>query len=199
MNPFRIVALTTVLSAAAALPAAQISSSVFRLVAAEGQVFLDDQPVSSPVPLALRDPSVVRTGDGRAAISIRGGTLSLDRNSVARLLGNAPYNFNRIEVLSGSAILRASDAGSQLSCQDEVRLSEAGVFRIDVQPAGDPIDTKCALRVFDGAAAVQLKSVAQVLTRGQQMDLNKHCGDMIPSRRFDVLALDAFDRWASAR
>lgn len=198
MNQFRVAALTTVLAAASTtLLPAQSASSAFRVTTVEGQVFLDDQPVSSPV--GIRDPSVVRTADGRAVVAIRGGTVSLDQNSSVRVVGNAPYNFNKIEVLSGSAILKGSDNWGEVLCQDSVRLSKAGVFRVDVRPAADPIDTKCAFRVYDGAAAVQLKTVTTVLTPGQGMDLNKHCGDMIPSQYFDVRALDPFDRWARAR
>lgn len=200
MTLFRVATLTAVLAVVvAAAPSAQISSSVFKVIAIEGQVFLDDQPLSSQAPVAMMDPSVVRTAEGRATIAIRGGTLHLDRNSSARVIGNSPYNFNRVEVLTGSAILRASEAGGQVVCQDNVRLSEAGVFRIDVHPAAQPIDTKCALKVFEGAAAIQLISVTAVLTPGQQMDLNKHCGDMIPTKKFDSSALDEFDRWARAR
>lgn len=198
MNPFRVAALTTVLAAAAtALLPAQSASSAFRVTTVEGQVFLDDQPVSSPV--AMSDPSVVRTGDGRAVVAIRGGTISLDQSSSVRVIGNAPYNFNKVEIVSGSAILKGSDNWGEVLCQDSVRLSKAGVFRIDVRPAADPIDTKCAFRVYEGAAAVQLKTVTTVLTPGQAMDLNKHCGDMIPERYFDVRALDPFDRWAGTR
>jgi hypothetical protein len=200
MRVFRIVALTAALAVAAtALPSAQIVSSVFKVTAVQGEVFVDDRPVSLPAPIEMKDPSVVRTADGRAAISIRGGTLYLDRNSSARVMGNAPYNFNKVEVLAGSAIVTAADAGGQVFCQDEVRLSQAGIFRIDVHPAASSIDTRCAFRVFEGAAAIQLVSVTSVLTPGQQMDLNKHCGDMIPSRTFDVLARDDFDRWARVR
>lgn len=200
MNQFRVAALTTVLAAAATvfLPA-QSANPAFRLTTIEGHVFVGDQPVSSPVPAAVSDPSVVRTADGRAVIAIRGGTVSLDRDSAVRVIGNAPYNFNKVEVLSGTAILKGSDNWGEVVCQDRVRVSKAGVFRIDVEPAADPIDTKCTFKVYDGAAAVQLATVTTVLTPGQAMDLNKHCGDMIPSRSFDARALDRFDRWASAR
>jgi hypothetical protein len=195
LRPAALVALLVAVTAA--IPSAQIASSRLKILAIEGAVFVDDQPVAvsgSPVP--LRDPSVVRTALGRATIALAGGALFLDQNSTARVVGNAPYNFNRVEVISGSAVLRTVEAGGQVMCEDMISLSKTGLFRIDVIAAPAVIDTKCRFRVFEGAAAVQLASVTSVLTSGQTMSLNKHCGDMLPMKEFDVRDLDDFDRWA---
>ena len=198
MTSLKAAALATaVVVAGAAAPSAQVSASPLQIVTIEGAVSVDGRPVAPPTtPALLQSASVVRTEDGRAEVLLAGGALFLGENSSARVIKNNPYNFYSIEVITGSAVVRTVTLGSQVVCEDTVGLSPTGLFRIDVLPAGAPVDLHCRFRVFDGAASVQLRSVADVLTTGQTMSLNKHCGDMIPLNRFDLNDLDSLDRWS---
>jgi hypothetical protein len=57
----------------------------------------------------------------------------------------------------------------------------------------------CGLKVIQGGAAVQLRSVVSVLTRGDFMSLSLGCGDLIPIQKFNVDAADDFDDWSRQR
>jgi hypothetical protein len=177
---------------------AQASGTAARLAHAEGDVYLDERAVeSNAAPLVLPDDAVVRTSQGRAAIALkRGGWLLLDARTSVRVLRNGVYNFNRIEVLTGSAIVASETSSPQVVCENDTSLSDAGVFRFDVQHATSTGERSCQLRVFEGGAGVPLVSVYSVLRAGQAMTCNRRCGDMIPTREFSRDQLDDFDRWA---
>jgi len=167
------------------------------LVHAEGDVFLNERIVEPGAPSAiLPETAVVRTSRGRAVIALkRGGFLFLDDGASVSVHGNGVYNFNRIEVLTGSAIVASETSAPLVQCESEIRLSDAGVFRFDVQlvSAGKP----CRIRVFEGAAAVPLVTVVNALRAGQAMSCDRRCGDMIPTTDFSRDQLDDFDRWAA--
>ena len=168
------------------------------LVHSEGEVYLNDRAVGSTVtPSVPLDDVVVRTAQGRAAVALkRGGFLFLDSGSSVRVLGNGVYNFNRIEVLTGSTVVRSDTSTPLVDCENEIRLSDAGTFRFDVRripPAGE---RSCQFRVFAGAAAVPLVTVTNALRAGQTMMCNRRCGDMVPTKEFAREQLDDFDRWA---
>lgn len=111
--------------------------------------------------------------------------------------GDRPYNFNRIQVLGGPAVIVTGKMGSQLDCEMPARLSDGGVFRLDVQPLfGSQV---CALKVYRGAAAVQLPSFLVSLTAGKTMHLDHRCGDMIPWLEFDLRKTDELDQWSRER
>lgn len=167
------------------------------LVYAEGEVYLNDRPVeSNSAPSILPDRVVLRTSQGRAAIALkRGGLLYLDNDTSVRVLGNGVYNFNRIEVLAGSAIIASQTSSPLVDCENEMRLSDAGVFRFDVQRVNATGERPCQFRVFEGAAAVPLVSVTNALRPGQTMMCNRRCGDMIPTLEFSREQLDNFDQW----
>jgi hypothetical protein len=168
------------------------------LVHAEGEVYLNDRAVEkNSAPSVLPDVVVLRTSQGRAAIALkRGGLLFLDAGTSVRVLGNGVYNFNRIEVLTGSAIVASETSAPLVECEGNMRLSDAGIFRFDVQRVNSTGERPCRFRVFEGAAAVPLVSVTNALRAGQSMMSNRRCGDMIPIMEFSRDQLDDFDQWA---
>ena len=167
----------------------------------EGKVYVEEKLLLQPG--ALPDGSVVRTGEGsRIEIRMRGGVLYVGENSSVRVFENRPYNFNRLEVLNGSAVLMTDSDGSALAvCEDTVKLSDAGVFRFDLRsiPESHYGENDCRFRVYKGAASVQLPTVPVVLTSGKTMHLNRRCGDMIPTQPFNTEDKDALDRWSRER
>ena len=168
------------------------------LVYAEGEVYLNDRAVeSSSAPSLLPDSVVLRTSQGRAAIALkRGGLLFLDAGTSVRVIGNGVYNFNRMEVHAGSAIVASETSAPLVDCENAIRLSDAGIFRFDVQRVNSKGERSCQFRVFEGAAAVPLVSVTNALRAGQTMMCNRRCGDMIPTMEFSREHLDDFDQWA---
>ena len=198
MRTYRwVVVLAVVLSPSPAL-AEQTARAGAALVRGEGEVYLDDRIVdanSAPSPLP---PVVLRTGRGRAAIALkRGGLLLLDSDTSVRVLHNGFYNFNRIEVLAGSAIVMSGTSAPLVECESDIRLSDAGTFRFDIRhERGAAESTRCQFRVFDGSAAVPLASVTDALRAGQMMRLLRECGDHNPNFEFSREQLDDFDQWA---
>jgi len=168
------------------------------LVHSEGDVYVNDRAVeSNSVSAALPDSVVLRTSRGRAAVALkRGGLLFVDAGTSVRVLGNGVYNFNRIEVLRGSVIVASETSAPMVECENDIRLSDAGMFRFDVQQAESSGERSCHFRVFEGAAAVPLVSVTNALRPGQSMMCNRRCGDMIPTTEFSREQVDDFDQWA---
>ena len=82
-----------------------------------------------------------------------------------------------------------------MQCENQVTLSEFGIYRFDSNPSVPRnIDDVCSFKVFGGAATVRLATVSSILKAGTRMGLNRHCGDMIPTYHFDTGPRDAFDR-----
>jgi hypothetical protein len=161
-------------------------------------VYLNDQPVASTsAPSDLPGIAVVRTTQSRAAIALkRGGWLFLEAGSSVRVLGNGVYNFNRIEVLTGSSIVASGTSKPLVECENEISLSDAGFFRFDARPVEARGERACQVRVYEGAAAVALVTVTSALRGGQAMMCSRRCGDMIPTTEFSPSQLDGFDQWA---
>jgi hypothetical protein len=169
-----------------------------KLVRAEGAVYLDGQLVADlSSPATLGASAVIRTGAGRAAVSLkRGGSLLLSDDSSVRVLANGVYNFNRIEVLAGSVVIISAESAPLVACQSEARLSSAGIFRFDVRPPDAAGRTRCRFRIYEGAAAAPATTVINALRPGQSIDLP--AGDMVPVFDFSPTDLDEFDRWSRA-
>jgi len=88
----------------------------------------------------------------------------------------------------------SSGLGHEVSCVQGVQLSDDGVYRFDVhQVLGE---TFCRLKVYKGAAAVQMPSFTWVLTAGKTIDLNRSCGDHTPRDEFNTAEIDGLDRWS---
>ncbi len=180
-----------------ALAQVQSERTTAAVVLAEGEVYLNDTPVEGTAASSvLPDVAVLRTAQGRTAIALkRGGWLFLDADSSVRVFGNAVDNVNRLEVLSGSAIVSSTTSAPLINCESEIRLSSGGLFRFDVQPAKAESERPCRFRVYDGTAAVPLVTVTNALRAGQSMTCNRRCGDMIPTTEFSPSQLDGFDQW----
>jgi hypothetical protein len=191
-----LVAFATVLGPISA--GAQAERSGAALVLIEGTVYLNDRPVEkNAVPAAVPDSAVLRTTQGRAAVALkRGGWLLLDEGASVRVLGNGVYNFNRLEIITGSAIVASGTSAPLVDCENEIRLSSAGVFRFDAKPVDARGERLCQFRVYEGAAAVPLVTVTNALRAGQTMTCNRRCGDMVSTHEFSMSQLDGFDQWA---
>ena len=178
---------------AAAQPTAGAS-----LVHVEGDVFLNEEAVPSNSGSTLLPNSAgLRTSQGRAAVELkRGGFLFLDARTSVRVLDNGVYNFNRIEALTGSVIVASETSSPLVDCESDIRLSDGGIFRFDVQRVNPVGERSCRTRVFEGAAAVPLVTVTNALRAGEMMMCNRRCGDMVPTTEFSREQLDDFDRWA---
>ena len=98
------------------------------LVHAEGAVDLNDRAVEpTSTPDVLPDKAELRTTEGRAAIALkRGGLLFLDAGTSVRVLGNGVYNFNRIEVLTGSVIVASGTNSPLVECESEINFRMRG-------------------------------------------------------------------------
>jgi hypothetical protein len=190
-----VVALATAFMCTSALAQAQRAAAA--LVLAEGMVYLNDRSIdANAAPFVLPDIVVLHTTQGRAAIALkRGGWLFVDTESSVRVLGNGVHNFNRLEVLSGSAIVVTGTSAPLVDCESRIRLSSAGLFRFDTKPVDAEGQRPCRFRVYEGAAAVPLVTVTNALRAGQSMTCNRRCGDMIPTTEFSPTQLDGFDQW----
>ena len=166
----------------------------------EGSVFLDGQrlePSASRWP--LKEHSVVRTENGRAEIILLfGDTLFLGENGSVRFRSNRGLNSSRFEILTGSAVVVTGGDGPAVVCEEDVQLSDSGVFRFDVHLAADG-ERFCRLRVYKGAAAAQLPSFVLVLVNGEMAELNHRCGDHTPRANFDTEDTDSLDVWSQQR
>ena len=196
----RLSILASVTFVAATLSvSAQQSPATASLVRSEGVVSLNGQPVAAGAPAtALGDVAEIQTKDGRLVVALkRGGTFVLGPNASARVHANPIYNFNRIEILIGSAVLLSSTSSPSVVCGTEARLSTGGVYRFDVLEA-ERVDgsQRCRVRVHEGAATTPGASIPYILRDGQEMVMNKRAGDMIPINQTPPGMLDDFDRWA---
>jgi hypothetical protein len=159
MSSIRLVHVVVVCAAVGVAPSsAQTQPPVATLTHVEGTVYLDDQLVVGPlVGIVFRDSVSIRTAGGRAVVALkRDGVLALNEQTLVRVLANGVSNFNRIEVLEGTAVVISGTSAPLVACRSDARLSSAGVFRFDVQPTHPGGLATCRFRVYDGAAAVPL-------------------------------------------
>ncbi len=102
MKWIRILGLTFSFLASIAFAQPRVNPPVISQL--DGKVYVEEKPILQPgTPL---DGSVVRTEEAsRVEIRLRGGVLYVGEKSSVRVSENRPHNFNRVEVLSGSAVL----------------------------------------------------------------------------------------------
>ena len=111
--------------AAVSLPSDAAAQQAIRadavLVHAEGAVHLNDRALEpNSTPAVLPDKAELRTTQGRAAVALKGGgLLFLDAGTSVRVLGNGVYNFNRIEVTTGSVIVASVTNSPLVECENE--------------------------------------------------------------------------------
>ena len=203
IKPLKILVLATAFLAlrAALSPAQHVTPGTGLIAYVEGKVYLNEQRVQlSPAPVHIYVNSVVRTEDGRAEILLAEGvSLFLGGSAAFKLIPSSPYNFSRFELLNGSAVVATGEWGQSLvKCENEVTLSELGIYRFDVIPipglsTGEKV---CGFKVYEGAAAVQLPGFISVPTRGKFMSLSLGCGDRIPLQKFSIEETDSLDDWS---
>lgn len=208
MNAIRTSMVATVLAALGSLtsPAQSLPPGSGQITRVEGKVYLDLQlvkPSSTPVWI-LNPNSVVRTEEGRAEIQLAGDlSLFLGENSAVKRVPSGPYNFSKFEVLSGSTVVTTGEIASVATCENEVTLSDSGLYRFDVfqYTSGQPAEKKklCGFRVDKGAAAVQLPSMLSVLRPGTFVSLNLDCGDRMVLQKLDTSHTDDLDNWSRER
>jgi hypothetical protein len=198
MSSMRLVQVVVICAAVGVAPSsAQTERAVATLTHAQGAVYLDDQLVVASSGVIVGDSAFIRTVGGRAVVALkRGGVIALNEHTLVRVLANAGYNFNRIEVVEGTAVVISGTSTPLVTCRSDAQLSSAGVFRFDVQPTRTGDLATCRFRVYDGAAAVPLASVISPLRSGQTMTLDPTCGDHIPTVPFVPDQMDDFDRWS---
>jgi hypothetical protein len=208
MNAIRTSMVAAILAALGSptLPAQSLPPGSGQIARVEGKVYLDQQPVEpASTPVWILNPnSVVRTEEGHAEVLLAGGvSLFLGENSAIKRVPSSPYNFSRFEPLSGSTIVTTSEWGSVATCENEVTLSDSGLYRFDVfhYTSGQPAEKKklCGFRVDKGAAAVQLPSMLSVLRPGTFVSLNLDCGDRMVHQEFDPSHTDDLDHWSRER
>jgi hypothetical protein len=207
MNAVRIrvmmLAITSLTSGAVMSPAQSVLPGSGLIAHVEGKVYLNEQSVEpSNTPNYILNPnSVVRTEAGRAEIRFAGGVfLFLGENTAVKRIPSGSYNFSRFEVLNGSTIVITGEKGSHAICENEVTLSDFGLFRFDVFRLPEPIVPKvCGFKVNRGAAAVKLSSVIAVATPGKFLSLGGGAGDRVALQKFDIEQKDELDNWASQR
>ena len=95
-----------------------------------------------------------------------------------------------------SAVLATGEIHSLVKCENEVTLSDSGLYRFDVIHLPGLNQKLCGFKVYEGAAAVQLASVISVLTRGKATTLSLACGDHVGLWTFDLEQADALDNWS---
>lgn len=139
--------------------------------------------------------ALVRTDNGRTEVRLAGGAMvALAENSAVRVIGN------RLTILTGSVVVITGAADAVVDCEDSVQLAGSGVYRFDkLASPRSTSDTPCRFRVYAGTAKVELATLTAAMKSGQQMNMERACGDMIPTFPFDPAPLDELDRWSRAR
>jgi hypothetical protein len=205
MKSVRVLVLaTTFLATGAVVSPAQFVAPGSGLIAhIEGKVYLDDQRVEpSNTPAYILNPnSVVRTEEGRAEIRLAGEvSLFLGENAAVKRVPSGPYNFSRFELINGSTVVKTGEMGSVATCENQVTLSDFGLYRFDVvRPPGLSGERLCGFRVYEGAAAVPLATVISVATSGKFVSLSLPCGDRTPLQKFNIEETDDLDNWSRQR
>lgn len=159
----------------------------------EGRVLLDGRLVNqTTTSLPLKDNWLIATDSGQVELRLRGDDIMfLDHNSSVRLHDSPHANSNQIEILNGSVVV-VTKGSPQITCEDRIYPSDTGIFRFKSFEINK--DRFCDLKVYQGAASVQLVTRPTVLRSGQSMNISKLCGDMIPTRDFNITQMDSFDR-----
>jgi hypothetical protein len=162
-------------------------------------VYIDGQRVPQLASdLIVKENSIVRTEKGRAEVRFdRGDIMFLGENSSVRVNHDSNTGSGGLEILTGSAVVVTGSLGPAARCQENVQLSDSGVFRFDVHRVVG--ENFCKFRVYKGAAAAQMPSFVWVLTTRKMIDLNRSCGDHTPWDEFNARDIDDFDRWSQKR
>lgn len=145
----------------------------------------------------MPDGSELRTDEGRAEVLLTPGViLRLDHNSSLRMLSNSIED-TRVELLAGSAIVDAGEPvpGTSLTLlenKSQIRLTEAGLYRLDSAPA--------RLTVREGEAQVTEAGAANGVSveRGMNLPLADDAVAQGSAPTPDE-ARDGLDNWSKGR
>jgi hypothetical protein len=198
MTKARIVILPLLAAAAWSTAAGQavISTHSGVVYFFEGSVFIGDERLEQKFG---RFPEVgegreLRTEHGRAEVLLTPGVfLRVAENSAIRMVSNKLAD-TRIELLSGSAIIEASDArsGSPVTLTYgawEVKIPEQGVYRIDCDPP--------RVQVYKGRVEVAARAGRDqvAVKEGEVLPL----ADVLLSEPGLSAGSDPFKNWAMSR
>ena len=138
-RPVSVLASLVIFGTTFSLSAQQSVPSA-RLVRAEGHVTLNGQPVAAGASaVTLGDVSDLQTTEGRVVIALkRGGTLVFSENTSARVHANGVYNFNRIEILAGSAVLLSASSSPLVAIRPPLAAHESCAASRDTMPSAVP-------------------------------------------------------------
>ncbi|HXY07472.1 MAG TPA: hypothetical protein VEI52_06405 [Terriglobales bacterium] len=162
----------------------------------EGAVYLDNQPLE-PHPgrfSTVPQGSELHTAEGRAEVLLTPSVfLRMGERSTIRMLANELSN-TRVELLAGSAVVDEEEPVSGQSVtliykNWSVRFLEAGVYRIDSDPAH--------LSVLQGKAEVSAAGNEVPATVGQGMDV-PFAAVLVPEAFIDP-PRDSLSAWAEGR
>ena len=161
----------------------------------EGSVQLDGRKVESSITRypEVKEGSVLRTEDGRAEVLLTPGvTLRLGDHSSFKMITSRLID-TRLELLGGSAVVEAGQAGKDTSVTlvvhgAAVSLPKAGIYRFDFDPA--------QLKVFKGEAAVQEGIETTLVGSGRVCTLGVAA---VAVARFQTTDTDALDHWSRRR
>jgi hypothetical protein len=198
--PSRELALAALFSFAACANAQTVISTHSGVVHYfEGAVFLGGHPLENRLGkfANMADGSELRTEQGRAEVLLTPGVvLRLDQNSALRMLSNS-LDDTRVELLAGSATIDAGEPvpGTSLTVlenKSEIRLSQAGLYRLDLSPA--------RLSVREGEAQVTLSGAANPVSieRGMNLPLTEDALALGSAPATDE-ARDGLDNWSKGR
>jgi FecR protein len=162
----------------------------------EGSVMLGDQPLEQKFG---KFPDIgqgreLRTEQGRAEVLLTPGAfLRVAENSRIRMLSTS-LSDTRAELLSGSAVVEATEPSTDNSAQViykswRVTVPKRGIYRIDSEPP--------QLRVFKGEAEVRTEGSKDAVTvkDGQVLPL----AAVLVTDQAPAELNDAFDHWAMTR
>jgi len=161
----------------------------------EGQVQLDGQPVESSVThyAAIKEGSVLRTGDGRAEVLLTPGiTLRLGDHASLKMITNRLID-TRLELLGGSAVVEAGlmDKGTSVTVvvnAAAVSLPKTGIYRFNFDPA--------QVKVFKGEAAVLAGAETTLVGAGRMCAIS---GTTAAVEKLSAADTDALDHWSHRR
>jgi hypothetical protein len=181
--------------AVAALAQPVISAKSGLVSRAEGEVFLGDKAVEESQTNfpEVKENSILRTGQGRAEVLLtRGVYMRIGESASFKMLTNRLID-TRLEVLSGSAVVEATEIVKDnnltiLAGDVTVGVTKHGLYRFDV-------DAK-TFRVFDGSASVTVNGETLLVGAGRMLKMEN--GQPVIDK-FNKDEMDALDNWSKRR
>jgi len=199
MRPTRWTGLAAGLLFVPSLALAQdiISARAGLVHHSDGRVLLNGKPLVHKATKfqELKENEYLRTEQGRAEILLTPGIfLRLGEDTHVQMLSSKLSDV-RLRMLSGAALIEADEVEKSSSVtvitpESEVRLSRAGLYRLDLLKDQEP-----RLRVFAGEAVVTGRGAEYRLRAKKEIDL---AGDFV-NRKFNPEDTDALDRWSKRR